>query len=347
MDNEINTEGGVAIQGDANTEGGDFIHGNKFHAQLMTINNNGLSYSDVKEIAHEVYIKNFPELSERAANTANERAKELVDKFLQELKEQNPTGILQAQEPAFQYSLLVAQREYALSGDGDLADLLVDLLVDRTKEEPRSLPNIVLSESLSVVSKLTPDQIAAITLIFTIRYRKWKKIGDQNDLANHIRELMPLISSLPRKYSAYQHLEFTRCCIVQMGELTIAKLFLNTYPGLWCKGFSQQQLAETAINPNDLSGLMMWCLNDKDLLQLATMNEEEFRYVAEQKGLEPEETTKLIALQNANLMNEQEVNAFLQSFDPALSTLTEIWDKSALRNIKSLKCWFSNRIYQL
>jgi hypothetical protein len=63
-----------------------------------------------------------------------------------------------------QYAVFTAQREFARSGDDQLGDILVDILVDRTKEPDRSLLQIVLNESLNVAPKLTADQLAAFCL---------------------------------------------------------------------------------------------------------------------------------------------------------------------------------------
>ncbi len=73
-------------------------------------------------------------------------------------------GLENAENPDFQRALFTVQKEYALTGDDELGDLLVDLLIDRTKQDNRSLLQIVLNESLSVVPKLTNDQLAALSV---------------------------------------------------------------------------------------------------------------------------------------------------------------------------------------
>src|SRR4051812_40016868 len=89
----------------------------------------GLSYVDVKSIALDVFKSNFLELSEKAASTAKERAEELVDKFLDELQNRSPQSVENMENPSMQFALYSAQKEYVKSGDKDLADVLVDILV--------------------------------------------------------------------------------------------------------------------------------------------------------------------------------------------------------------------------
>lgn len=132
--------------------------------------NQGITYADVREIVLDVFRFNFIQLSQQAMDIAKARAEEITDKFLKQLERQHNEGITNAQDPDFQYALFTVQKEYARTGDENLGDLLVDLLVDRTKHDKRTILQIVLNESLSVAPKLTNDQIAALSIIFLVRH---------------------------------------------------------------------------------------------------------------------------------------------------------------------------------
>ena len=108
----------------------------------VTLINTGLSYSDVREVALDVFRANFFELSGIAKDTARARAEQVTEEFLSKLEKENPNGLGKANDPDFQYALFTVQREYARTGDKDLGDLLVDLLVDRSKQEQLSLIHI-------------------------------------------------------------------------------------------------------------------------------------------------------------------------------------------------------------
>src|SRR5215213_7058317 len=114
-----------------------------YQAENMTINN-GLNYSEVRQIAIDVFNDNFPELSRKAAREAAERAEYLIDRLLTELKQRAPGAINTMQDPGMQHALFTAQVEYAKSGDKDLGEVLVDILVDRAAVPERSLTQIVL-----------------------------------------------------------------------------------------------------------------------------------------------------------------------------------------------------------
>ena len=113
-------------------KGGDHSTNIQAHAVAIT---QGPSVAEVRALALDVFRANFLELAGQAAEAARARAEEITEKFLKELQQQHKQGLKQAQDPDFQYALYTAQREYARCGDKELGDLLVDLLVDRTKQE--------------------------------------------------------------------------------------------------------------------------------------------------------------------------------------------------------------------
>ena len=62
---------------------------------------NGISCSDARNIALDVFNANFYKLSEQAALKAVKRAEEITEKFLFRLQKENPEGLVKACEPDF------------------------------------------------------------------------------------------------------------------------------------------------------------------------------------------------------------------------------------------------------
>lgn len=348
MDNSINTEGGASIQGNANVRDGDLTGRDKisigqqeqrgdnsvnYQAQSLTVINHGLSYPDVRQIALDIFQQNFYQLSKTAGEVASQRAKEITDRFLEQLHEQNPDGLKQAEDPDFQYTLFTAQREYARIGDRQLEDLLVDMLVERTKEDTRSLQSIALSESLTVVSKLTAEQINTLTLVFLIRYTVWNHINSIPSLVKLLIEVgLPLVSYLPKKDSAYQHLESMRCGTIQITDFLLGNFLLNAYSGLFCKGFSQKDIRDIIL-PDGWGDLFIPCLHDNALWQLGTINSQGFQIEASRRGIEGDKIANLLSLQQRHLMNDKEVIDLLIKSEPRIASLTTTWDQTPVKNL--------------
>ena len=185
----------------------------------VTIAKVGLTYSEVKAVALDVFRENFYKLGKVANETAKLRAEEITDEFFAKLQEEHPNGLDRSQDPDFQYALFTVQKEYARNGDKDLGDLLVDLLVDRSKQEQRNILQIVLNESLSTAPKLTESQLANLAVIFLFRYTQSYGIGNQEMLGEFFdKHALPFVDKVVKNSASYQHLEFTGCGAIGIGK---------------------------------------------------------------------------------------------------------------------------------
>lgn len=306
-------------------------------AEQITVHHHGVTVADVREIASDVFRSNFCKLSGQAAHLARQRAEEITEKFLTKLVEENSTALEQVQDPDFQYALYIVQKEYARKGDKELGDLLVDLLVDRTKEKSRSLKQIVLSESLAVVPKLTVDQLAALSVIFMIRYNKTYAVT-VNNLDRFARFLdlfiQPFVSQLSKKKSCYRHLQYCGCGSIGIGGLamyTIFQEFAISYEGLFSKGFEPETLQERGITVPSDSILFTRCLHAADKLQVKPMTTHELQKKASELGLEPDEINKLEALIKDYSMNGSEIVEYLMSVRPYMKNVIDVWQHSRMR----------------
>lgn len=153
----------------------------------VTVIHSGLSVEDATQIALSLAQPEFERLRDLATKTACDRAEELiVERLLPRLMELHPQGVETFADPDVQYALLAAQRTYARTGDKDVADVLVDILVDRTKETKRSVLQLALNASLDVAAKLTSDQFAALSLMWLIKYTINNSINGRDALRTYI-----------------------------------------------------------------------------------------------------------------------------------------------------------------
>lgn len=129
----------------------------------------GISYTEARQIALDVFKANFYELSEVAKHVAIERAEQLVDVFLSKLEKEVPDKIEKIQFPDVQYSLINAQMIYARKSETLTLELLSNLLKERFRTVEDSLKAIVINETIDVMSKLTTKQIRMITALFLVK----------------------------------------------------------------------------------------------------------------------------------------------------------------------------------
>lgn len=215
--------------------GGDITTNNK-----ITVINNGLFYEDVIKICNDIFERNFYKLSNVAKEIAIYRVQELNDKLLYRLLSQNPEGINQAIDPDFQYDIFIVQRDYARCGDPRLADILISLLIERTKETKRSRLQIVLNESIAVASKLTREEYDILSLWFVSQFCiKHQEFHTLSDLRNFIETyILPFLDSFNKEKYWHTHLVYAGCGFIQAFKvMDIYNIIHNKSASIIPKGF--------------------------------------------------------------------------------------------------------------
>ena len=311
-------------------EGGD--GSTNIQAEDLTIVQ-GLTYPEVRQVAIDVFKSNFYELAGEAKAIASERAEQVTEDFLKKLQNENPEGFLKAQDPDFQHALFTVQKEYARTGDKDLGDLLVDLLVDRSKQENRNILQIVLNESLRVAPKLTDDQLAALAVSFFCKYTMNNGIGNHQALADSFKQFVqPFSSKLSKNQACYQHLAFSGCGSISMGSSSLQQIYGKKYQGLFVKGFEREEIAKREISVGEDQRFFIPCLNDTSKLQVKANNLEVLTEFMDSQHIPDEDKPKITALFNANKMNDDEIKEKVVSLCPYMADVFDAWENSPLKN---------------
>jgi hypothetical protein len=300
--------------------------------------NNGITYKDAKEIALDVFKSNFIELKFEAANIAQSRAEEVTEKILEQLKSRNPDAITEFAQPAMQDSLFTVQKQYAKSGDKELGDLLVDILVDRAAEPKRNMLQIVLDEALIVAPKLTIEQLDTITINFLLAQTRRLDVKNYADLATHFeKRICPFIGNLTKEQTYFNHIEYLGCGHVRPGEWGQLEVILRrTYKGFFSNGFSSDELKNQIQNHEKIGHRLIQCFHDSSgtKLQLSFFDDDALDKLSIEDGLSPDDVVKLKHLYETSTMPAHDVKNILIASNPLFEKLFEIWDGSPLKKME-------------
>lgn len=314
--NQEATQGAIAIQSAGNVT-------------VVTVQ--GISSAEARAIALDVAKATFYELSGDAKEIANHRVEEITDKVINKLGEHFPEGLGKAKDPDFQYALFNVQKEYARTGDEDLGDLLVDLLVDRSKQDNRNILQIVLNESIATAPKLTDNHLAALAVIFLIRYTQNNGIGNHLMLGSHLdRLLSPFSPKLSKNRAGFQHLEFSGCGSIGFAHNPIAAIYGTNYQGLFLKGFDLSVISEKGISIGNDSRFFTPCLNDPSKYQVKAIRKKALEALLEQHGVSAEDSQKIAELFDLNKMTDDEIKNKLIETRPYMEELIELWNTSPM-----------------
>lgn len=322
--NQEASNGGIAVQGGRDVK--------------IEVTNLGLNYSDVKEIAKNealtVFRENFPKLSGESMKLATSRGEAIAEDFFSKLQKENPDGINQASSPDFQDALFTVQKEHAKAGDEDLGALLVDLLVDRTKETSRTTLQIVLNESLHVAPKLTSTHLAVLAVVFSLRYTKHMGVGNLDQLNQILTtHVQPFGDLLPNKDGAFQHLQYTGCGSISMGSVSLETLFRIHYGGLFNHGFEVKRLLELGITTSSNDNIMfMPCLNNPEKLQIRALETDYLKTFLEIKNTSIDQIQKFEQLFQENMFNDEEIRSKIITSSPFMGSIFKSWSTTKLQN---------------
>jgi hypothetical protein len=307
--------GGLAIQSGQNTS--VVIHGGVSPDQM----------SDIM-IAIARTVATFTDAAfDKAKREMDAFREEVLNRFAQP-GQANPEAF---RDPDFQYMLNDAQKAVARSGDPTVRETLVDLIARRSLETSRTRLAINLAEAVTKVANLTPDEFAALSLCYLVRYTIDHGVGDLKQLGNHIQQqFVPFAKNVSHEQASFWHLQAQSCAnIGSVSSFDLLTALKRNYGGVLSEGFTRDEL-QNHLPEGKRNALDQWiipCLNDNTKLQFRFLNVDAFKKEAAQSGLTEDE------LQNAwNLFDSRAHNARerINSVAPDAHVVFEAWQSTLL-----------------
>ena len=201
--------------------------------KVSTTINYGMGYTETKDLFMDLFHIEFMKLGKDVEHLINERAEKIVVDYLNKLVQEDPNLIQNTKNPDIRYDIIEAQKAYARLGDQEMADLLVKILVERTKSTENTFKNIALNESLSVIPKLTSKQIDVITLIYLVRYYSFVP-EFKMPFDFYYQTLVNFLAvEIPNSEMFYQHLQYSGCLSISIGSSSFASIFMHKFPHLF------------------------------------------------------------------------------------------------------------------
>ena len=139
------------------------------NARDVTINV-GVSRREALEIAQELFENSFQKLSNEAFATATERAAEISEQFIEKLRTEGERLLNSIKDPAVQIALYEAQKAYAESGNSELRDVLVELLMERCNGQKPDFFTTQISQAIAVAPSLTSEMVHTLSGVAIVRY---------------------------------------------------------------------------------------------------------------------------------------------------------------------------------
>ena len=287
----------------------------------------GVSASEARTIAQDVFKANALEMAGLAQSVASERFQYWTEMFLARLERVSPDLFAALKDPDIQYSLFSAQRDYARSGDEQLGESLADLLVRRCQTDPESLTKVVLNEAISTIPKLTHAQVNLLTMIWTLTRTYEPEVTEPDHLsALWLKVLGPLLEKLPTPRAHLEHLSYAGCLTISNYGGSLWELAMASYGRLFSRGVSEEDLSSPVKELWNDERFFKPCLRDPKLKRLAQQTE----LISEGTTLEENVNFHFGNLRTNNYLMQKDFYAEMSVGFPAIEQLAELWDKSPM-----------------
>lgn len=211
----------------------------------------GLGYRDVKEIsrdtAMEVFEKNFQKLSQLAYSVARDRAEEFTSNLIEVVQQRTPDALETFQDPGTQAALFSAQSGYAKTGDADLGEVLIELLMTRISASVRDTSQLASTYAVTIAENLSSHHFAILTCSFILKQISYGDVNSAHSLARQMLETIdPFVDDLNNAEPVdLDYLTGLGCMIAVSSTLSPGRYTGLNYPGLFTVGFSSRQMPGT------------------------------------------------------------------------------------------------------
>ncbi|NLR59306.1 hypothetical protein HGH93_14410 [Chitinophaga polysaccharea] len=297
--------------------------------------NFGLSYGDLRQAVMDIFKANFYELSEAAKQLAMKRAEEITKSFLEEFLEKHAQHTTKLQEPGVQASLFEVQKAYAKTGDKELGQRLLAVMLQRVCSKERSIRQIVLDEAIEVLPKLTDAEVKLLTLSVSATKIKYTDINSPRNFENFIKNA--LLKFFPDSITPAEssHLQYCGCFTLPMGMskmyMSLGEYLGHRYRGLLTHGFTEEEfkVASDGRELDSLGDFVIKSLRDEHCYQFNAMFDAEFDNKLAKHSLGTT-ATSLKNLWMRKAMTKEEVEALLIEMDPRMKMLIYAWNRTIL-----------------
>jgi hypothetical protein len=312
---------------DQNQQGGE----NAINAQAgRDVIVQGVTYTEARQIAEDVYRANALELQGIAQRTATERIEHLVDLFLRKMQEKGAPNIAEATNPDFQHTLFEAQKAYARSGDPATEAVLVDLLAQRATETSRNLRQVVLTEAVTAVARLTPQQIDVLSLIFLVRHCVTQGLISRIQLFGPITIALRLVPAIPEGEAVYSYLIYAGVATNSVMKVSLQSILRSEYPGLLSRGFERPLVQGLVDTEPVIEQVLMPSEATPNLVQVRGYNEAATNALCAQLGISEHARFNLVRIQQERSLSDEEIETIFEPLGEPAKTLFRLWNSSGL-----------------
>lgn len=181
-------------------------------SNINTIINNGIDPEQTKILVHDLFLDNFPKMREVAKEEADINIAKFAELLAEKFQLLTIDNIRIGSSPDFQFDLSNAIRYAARFDKPDLNEFLADLLSKKLEGKLTESGNLILSECINVIGKLTKNQLDILTFTFMMmEYPHKVKFETWEDYNVYFNENVRPFMYFNNAKIDFKHLEYAGC----------------------------------------------------------------------------------------------------------------------------------------
>ncbi len=292
----------------------------------------GISATEARQIAVDVLQANLIELKGTAHRIFDDRLNHFVDYFLAQLQKRTRDDFRALADPDVQYSIFVAGRDYARSGDENICHILIDLLVERCRAPKSSLIAVVVNEAIATTGRLTINHVATLVIHWALVRVESGEIKTVSDLGAWLkRYIMPFVQDACWHVADYEYLAYTGTASIEIADDALGDVLRRNYPGLFPQGISPGMITPAleenrdyffSEHPENPGHLQVDAIRTADAHILALSVEK------------PHLGDALQDLMRQTAASKYTVQQAIRDLDPEFGGLLDLWSETHLGNLR-------------
>ena len=170
----------------------------------------GMQYSEIRQLCLDLWHQNYETLVSDAMTEAQRRATELIDAFVDRLKDAPRELLANLADPGVQRALVQAEVEHASSGDSDAVDTYANLLMEKVAHPGKNMSAIACQQAIETVSQLTREHMDLLGCILIVM-TSWSFASIEDARAKYVQFLEPMATGAVDNVWTLRYLDSTAC----------------------------------------------------------------------------------------------------------------------------------------
>lgn len=293
------------------------------------VNVQGFAPKDVVELLQTVIGGSFPSFEKsqtKMMDNVENFAKTFVEIGLSSITKEEREKF---SDPDLRMALTDAVKIASRKSNTELHKILSHLIIQRVQHDDE-IKQVVFNEAISVMGKLTANELKIITLVFTLTRVSWHKLQTNEDLKKFFEEVISKLIPFKDTQAEFGHLESVSCINnASLGSWTIIdRFFKSSCSNIFLKKFSDNEIQNLPIKHPHVEEIFE--KTEDDSYKCKFSNKHELGKYLEKNLPEDKFSKSVLSLYDSHFISNEEISVQIESFPFAKQLLEHCKDNSTI-----------------